>query len=1041
VADFRPRARGTSIQGLGENEMQRIVRIALAAAILSLIFTAGLSAQQLATLRVTAEDSTGGALPGINITLKNKQTGVARTATTGEFGLAVMAGLSPGSYELTAVGKSFNARTMAVDLSVGQVASLTVTLGVATQEQKIEVSDTAQGIDVEKTEVSQVIDSRKIQDLPIQGREFIDFALLTPSVSIGRSTAIGAQSPFTETVVKLSFAGLRESHTSLLTLDGLDYTTSISGVQRLTPSQDWVDEFRVVTSAYTVDTGRSLGSVVNTVTKSGSNVLHGSVYEYFRNNKLDANNLLSAPGFNTLRQNQFGATLGGPVIKQKNFFFGGYEGQRRAESPVYSSFILNNINGPVSINSQKLKLGLTAENLSSFLQVDDYDKFFLKDSHSFNSNNSMNVAYIFTDDRKLRARGASPGEGLPSSFRNNPIRDQTIYANFLQLPSPSWTLDTGLQYGRRNFRLDPVGAGFEPAISISNLLSSGGFVGSVRFYIEQRFQVVENVTHTMGKHVLKFGGEAQNVAQNYQVPIFSPGVAIFSPPSFFGNPGNGFTPTPLLFNFLEPKQFFGVQIPNRNPNFPAGLFAGPSQSAFDQNTTLDHSHQLYGFYVQDQWKVLPNFTITAGLRYDIEKLPSASDTKTVGAFHPTKYNNFQPRLNFAYSFNHGKGVVRGGYGIFVSPFIFSDVLVSWIGGSEFGYLNNPLVPQLANNHSNLIGLGASGVVGVIPPLPPPVSPANAFANFTATGAYPAPGTLIQFPLGYAQRDFNNPFAQQASLQVEHQFGKDLFVSVEYLYSHATRLPVYLSINGVPAGTSATGRLLLAPADFGYGFALMVAPVGFSIYHGGTLSVRKTFAHHYSLLTNYVYSKSLDISTTINLPNVPQNYLHIRQDKAISDNDNRHRFTAALQAESPESWWKPLQDMKGSIVLSAASPRYSTINVGFDTNGDNFPFSDRVGTVGRNTYRGQRYVNMDLRIQKAFPITQKLKGQFSAEAFNIFNIVNVQDIDHVYAAPDFLGPIPKQFGDGITSPVPGTTFGTPKFVAPARQIQFSLRLLF
>src|SRR5215470_16747782 len=238
-------------------------------------------AQELATLRVTVTDQTGAVIPGVNITLKNTDTGARRADVTESHGLSVVPSLPPGNYELTAEAKGFAPRKMPFSLSVGQIASLSVALGVEVREQVV-VQDVIQGIDTEKSEVSQVIDTPKIADLPISGRDFIDFVLLTPSVNVGQSTAIGAQSPFTETVLKLSFSGVRESHTTFFALDGIDYTTSISGVQRVSPSQDWVQEFRVVDSPYTGDNGRNLGSVVNTITKSGGNAVHGSVYEFFR---------------------------------------------------------------------------------------------------------------------------------------------------------------------------------------------------------------------------------------------------------------------------------------------------------------------------------------------------------------------------------------------------------------------------------------------------------------------------------------------------------------------------------------------------------------------------------------------------------------------------------------------------------------------------------------------------------------------------------------------------------------------------------------
>src|SRR6266699_3493180 len=477
-----------------------------------LLLSGNVLAQELATLKVTVNDQSGAVIPGATITLKNTATGAKRTDVTESHGLSVIPGLPPGSYDLTAEAKGFTARELPVSLSVGQTASLVVTLGV-TVLQQVQVQDVVQGIDTEKSDVSQVIDTPKIADLPVSGRDFIDFVLLTPSVNVGRSTAVGAQSPFTETVLKLSFGGVRESHTSFFALDGIDYTTSISGVQRISPSQDWVQEFRVVDSPYAADTGRNLGSVVNTITKSGTNDVHGSAYEFFRNNNLDAKNLLSAPGFNTLRFNQFGGTVGGPIRKEKSFYFLGYEGQRRAESPLYSSFILHCINtegclGPrgdgtltPSINEVKQTLGLQPENLGSILQIDDYDKTIVKSTNILGEKTSLNISYLFNDSRKQNARGAAPGEGLPSSYRDNPVRDQTVYGN---------------------------------------------------------------LTYIRGNHTFKFGGEVQPVWTDTQVTLFSPGFGVFAPQSFFGVfpfdptatngiPGTG-PGTPVAFLFLERRR-------------------------------------------------------------------------------------------------------------------------------------------------------------------------------------------------------------------------------------------------------------------------------------------------------------------------------------------------------------------------------------------------------------------------------------------------------------------------------------------------------
>ena len=1052
-----------------------------------LLLSGNVLAQELATLKVTVNDQSGAVIPGATVTLKNTATGAKRTDVTESHGLSVIPGLPPGSYELTAEAKGFTARELPVSLSVGQTASLVVTLGV-TVLQQVQVQDVVQGIDTEKSDVSQVIDTPKINDLPVSGRDFIDFVLLTPSVNVGRSTAVGAQSPFTETVLKLSFGGVRESHTSFFALDGIDYTTSISGVQRISPSQDWVQEFRVVDSPYAADTGRNLGSVVNTITKSGTNDVHGSAYEFFRNNNLDAKNLLSAPGFNTLRFNQFGGTLGGPIRKEKSFYFLGYEGQRRAESPLYSSFILHCINatgclgpGTPSINQVKQTLGLQPESLNSFLTIDDYDKLIVKSNNVLSDKTFLNITYLFNDSRKKNARGAAPGEGLPSSYRDNPVRDQTLYANLIHVFNHGLTSETLLQYGRRLFNLEPKGLGFEPALGISDLLSSGGFVGSVRFYREQHFQIAQNLTYTRGDHTLKFGGELQPVWTSTQVPLFSPGFGIFSPQSFFGAfPFDGTIPgtgpgTPVAYLFLEPRSLFGQQIPNRDPNFQNGLYAGPSEQVFNDATSVSYRHMLWSGYMQDQWRARSNLSFTFGLRYDVDNLPSGSELKQIGGFHPTNYNNIQPRASFAYAFNGGKGVVRGGFGLFDGPFVYSDILVSWVGASEFSYMNQPFLPEFKNPSQNLIGFGPSGAVGVCDPnlvpgacIPFPGTLRADFMNFASSGAYPAPNALQQFPLGYAQKKFNQPFSEQASLEVEHQIGKDFYVSLGYQWMHASRLPVYTSINGdcpghveancpkLPSGKeyfcnapttaacpppSPPGVPTTAgPADPTFGFVLYVKPIGFSLYNAGTLSLRKPFSHHYNFLANYTWSKSIDIATTVNLPNTPENYLHPEFDRALGDNDVRHRFTLAFLTESPKEWPIVVRDFKFSLLSSLQSARWFSINAGFDTNGDGFPFPDRVGTSARNSYKGDPFYNVDVRLQREIPFTERVKGEASVEVFNLLNRPNVLDVDHVYGLADFAGPVPKEFGDHISSPG-NPTFGSPKFAAEARQLQLSFRITF
>jgi hypothetical protein len=442
---------------------------------------------------------------------------------------------------------------------------------------------------------------------------------------------------------------------------------------------------------------------------------------------------------------------------------------------------------------------------------------------------------------------------------------------------------------------------------------------------------------------------------------------------------------------------------------------------------------LYG---QDMWKATPELTLTAGLRYDVDIFPSATDIRLAnGPMNPTNFGNVQPRVGMAYSLRGGRQVGRAGFGLFIGPFDYSDLMVSWQGSAPFTVMNNPLVPDL-NTKNGIAGFGPSGIVGVSGP----VLAAQALSNFVKSGQYPAASELQQFPLGYIQRKFPNDYAENASLEIESQLGAGWVVTLGYQFIHALDLPVYYSIDGLPDGTLSDGRQAFKPADPSIGFALIATPTGYSIYHAGIVSVHRNFAGHFSVLANYTWSKSIDIATDVVFTDTPQDYLDPNADRSVGDNDIRHRAMLSFFAESPDHWPEALRNFELSMLNTLQSPRYFSILAGFNVNGDGFPFSDRTGTVGRNSYRGASYYDSDLRLQRAFHVTDPLSVIASIESFNLFNHRNVQNIDQVYGAADFAGPVPQHFGDGVTSPA-NPTFGTPNFVGPARQIQASLRMNF
>jgi hypothetical protein len=1016
--------------------------------LLLLLVTAGRTAlfsQQFATLDLTTVDPAGSVVAQARVSVHNADTGVGRTGISDKLGSTVISGLPAGQYKVTVDAQGFGTYEAPLVLTLGQVASLQVTLRIHASTEQVEVHDTTKGVDTQRTEGSQVIEPAQISDLPISDRDFIDFVLLTPTATVGRDSSTAAQSAFQETVLEISFGGLRETHSVFYGLDGINYTTTVSGVQRVSPSLDWVQEFRVVDGPDAAGGGLNLGAAVNTITKSGTNDLHGSVYEYARNSELDANNLLSAPGFNTLRFNQFGATAGGPVRKDKLFYFAGYEGQRRAQSPIYSHFILNCINsegclgpGSPSINEVKSDLGLAPENLGSILQIGDYNNAFGKVTDVLSDRNTLAVGYLFTDVRNGNTPAASPGQGLPSSYRDNRIHDQTAYANLFHLFNSRFASESSVDFGRRIFYMDPVGAGYEPAIDVADTLYSGGFLGGVDFYGEHHFQSREALTYTHDSNSVTFGVEFEPIWFSAQTPYFTPGVGIFSPQSFFGaGPFAAFGPgTAVEFLFQQTQADFGNQVPQRSLPWENGFYDGPDGPTREVADAVAFWHKLADVYVQDMWKARPNLAFSAGLRYDIDFLPSASDLNIVGKMNPTTYGNIQPRVGLAYAFRNGKGVVRSSFGLYTGSLEYSSLINGWHGASAFTHMNQPLISAFADPANDLTGFGPAGMVGTAGP----VLAGAAYSNFTHNGIYPKPSVLKQFPLGFVQRKFPNAYSEQANLEIENELGNGWHLTTGYHYLHAMRLQSSSSINGVPDGFLSDGRQKFLPADPRFGFALYGTPSGWSIYHAGSLGLRKDMAQHYSILANYVYGKSIDIATENQLQDEPQDYLAPQLDRAVSDNDVRHRLVLTLMGQSPATWAAPLRNFEFSMLNTLQSPQYYSILAGSDVNGDGFPFNDRVGSIGRNSYRGASYYDTDLRLQRLFNITERLKLNGSVEALNVLNRVNVQDVDQVYGAGEFSGAIPKSFGDGITSPA-NPTFGTPTFAGPARQLQLSLKLKF
>ena len=646
-----------------------------------------------AVLNGTVMDEAGRTVAKAAITVRSLDTNQTFTATSSDAGAYAVPGLPPGRYELAVSYAGFGTYTRTgVELAVGQTATLNVTLKVAGVKEEVIVSTEAPPVETTRSEVSQVIDTKQIANLPISGRLFTDFALLTPSVATSR-TSLGTT--FTEfEITQISFGGMR-SFSNEITVDGADFVNTISGVQRATPPQDSVQEFRVVNNSFGAEYGRALGGIVNIVTKSGTNEIHGSLYDYLQNSATDARSLLQpAPLPRALRENQFGGTLGGPIQKDKTFFFLNYEAKRRGASPTYAPSLFANI---AAIDQAKGYLGLSPEGcnlkpaqctgspvsyLQGVLKTVDNDYGFARLDHQINNNNRFTLRYVVEDARDLGELIGNTedggGIGTPSGARNLFIRDQSLVGTLNSVLRPNLVNTVLGQYSRRHYNFP--GATGEPNLDVVNDLSFGHNFGTYDAIYESRAQYADSIYWVKGNHVAKFGFDGNYVWSYNNYPGFTPERILF--PTLdcafaFANTMAGATTgtygtipagnCPLQ----DPADgvaflYWGVEVPKTGfqngyqplPPTGGGFGSGwpnafPTDKYSNYAYTLNHGY--WGFFAQDQWRFTPKLTLNYGLRWDFESGLSSTANPD--------YRAFQPRIGFAYS-PDSKTVIRGGFGTF-----------------------------------------------------------------------------------------------------------------------------------------------------------------------------------------------------------------------------------------------------------------------------------------------------------------------------------------------------------------------------------------
>src|SRR5262245_30810914 len=1070
------------------NMRQRIsMTIALALASLAVMIASDTAAfaqasSSTAELRGRVTDATGAVIPNAKLTLTDVVKGASRVAASDGLGNYVFLGLLPSSYDLRVEAQGFGESSTRIELTVGQQANIPIKLGTSRIEIRVYVEAGAEVVETSRTEQSSTVDAKQITSLPINRRNFLDYALLTPGVTDADNIADSSDFRVAQTPQSgLSFGG-NNGRGNMAQVDGAETSGASGGVQA-TLSQEAVQEFQVVRNSYSAELGGASGGVINIVSKSGRNNFYGSAFGLFRDKALDARNAFdfNPNGQSPFNRQQYGGSFGGPIRQDRTFFFTAVErmsqtrtafvnllGDPNSFQPTPSqNALLNYLSGvqtfaplaaglrgalttTAAANPRTIQLFTNASGQFPF--DESQTQFSARLDHSLSERSVGYLRFNLTDsDFENQAAGALTA--VSRGRRNTAFNGGGVASHNYQF-SPTAYDELKLQYSYTRLGYFPNDS-FGPEINIQGYGNFGRDIFLPSETIERHYDVYDNVSKIFGNHTLKFAGSiffdrVTTTSETFFGGRFNFGAAI--PLGNIIANSAGTTTLTQLTNFLTINQ------PNLLPALATPI---NSLQAFNLNLPIVYQQGFgdasanswtnrYGLYVQDAWKLRPNLTLNYGLRYSIHDEPF---------FVPTYKRDLQPRAGFSWDpTGSGKTVIRGGGGIFTGFLnnAVANVTSELNGTGDPGNINI----ALATANSNMVGLPTSfavyqtllarGVIG---------QRAITLADVAPLNINPRPGAPneVRFRLG---PDYRNPTTYQASLGVQRELGAGLSLDLSYLYARGLHIAQNRDINqvrqtGLVNPLNPMGGLTFSRAtDF-------INPLRFqdnvydttanSFYHGFTAQAQKRFARNFSLNAHYTLSKSIDEVTDFNSDFSPQNPLNLRLERALSAFDQRHRFVASGVIQSPFEN-QIARDWLLSPIVVAQSGRPFNLLLGFDANNDGSPQSDRPGQAGRNTGRGEAFYSFDMRLARRFFVKESRFVEFTVEGFNIFNRTNFQGINNVIGGacvganglpgPCTAGATPLTNFDlrGRADKKPTSPLGFTSAYDP-RQLQFGVRLNF
>jgi len=947
--------------------------------LLVLVWAASAAAQSSrvgAAIQGTVTDSSGAAIPNSKITLRNTLTNQTRTVETTEQGFFRAEQLAVGTYEVGVEQAGFRPYQHAgVQVSLGQTVYLDIVLAPASASTSVTVNAHPSVMDTSQTSVVSSIDQERIEELPVRNRNYLDFVLLSPGVSTAPASSTGA--PLSSS--GFTFGGLR-TRSNNVSIDGLDNNDEYTGSSRTELSPEIVQEFQVVNNGLSAESGGASGGSINVITRPGTNVIHGDVFVFAQDGALNARDPfeteLRKPWFRRFRA---GAALGGPIVKNRTFYYAAAEQEhnRGQAGTDVDPLVASNINTFLAAGAFP---GLATRQLATgfFPTSRAETEAGGKVDHQLTKNTSLMLRYVFTNNKEssdaFNTSGLIDASARGSSFTS----DNALSGSVTTILGSQAISDFRFQVASRRavLRTNQL---FGPEIDIAGVVTFGHPYAGDCARRENHYQVDYTYTQTLRRHLWKLGGTVNRVRLRADVPDGFSGVYLFGSLADFlaGNPD-------------QFRQAFG----NPNVDFPVTSFGG---------------------FAQDHWSFTKQLNIDFGLRYDFERLPEGFNKDA---------NNISPRIGLAWS-PSPKWVFRAGYGIFFDRYVLANLTraIEKNGSQALEQVvdGNAAGSTFASAQGGSLAVPISGIAPSV--YRPDSRMATSYSQQTSVGA--------EYLLA-KNLTIRSDYLFVHGLRLPRTVNVNLLPPVVLTSANIPNL-------GIPNPTpQQVGREIFGPGRVNPQFddIYQLQDSAGSTYNSGSVTLSRRMNEELEFSASYTLSKTFDNASDYD--EQPQNPFNQRAENAVSRLHQQQRFvfnalwdlpigdeeeTSGKKSEENEGWLtRTFSYIEVAPILTVESGRPENPLTGLDSNRSHaFPLSARPLALGRNSLETPALVTVDLRVLKYFPFGGAKRLDVVAESFNLFNRSNVLQTNSVFGSR--LTPI-----TGFRQPLAGTG---------ARLIQFSL----